>query len=191
MGTTTPGSAMSRHPGSRLRGVLTVLAAVTLFGAGACMLAAAALAQDAHGQSESPPPAVHEPNPNSKPGFIDAFGRWLEEGHAKFKSNMESVHETFEKLGSQARSAAKEATGAIRPLSASVKGRVRCEMAPNGAPDCRAAAVALCNGKGFQHGNSVDTVVEEKCPARVFLEARAPAPGECRKETYVTRAVCQ
>jgi hypothetical protein len=32
--------------------------------------------------------------------------------------------------------------------------------------------------------------MEEKCPARVFLEARAPAPGECRKETYVTRAVC-
>jgi hypothetical protein len=194
MGTTTPGSAMSmQRAGFHLRSATAVLAAVALLGVVAYMLAAVALAQEApiRSQPEAPPPAAHEPNPNIKPGFIDAVGRWLKEGRAKFKSNMESVQETVEKLGSRARNAAKDATGAIKPLpGASVTGRARCEAAPNGAPDCRTAASALCKGKGFQDGNSVATVMEEKCPARVFLEARAPAPGECRKETYVTRAVC-
>jgi hypothetical protein len=168
------------------------LTGLAVLGAGACMLAVVALAQDSalQGQPEPPPSAAQ--TPNSKPGFIDALGRWLEEGRAKFKSNIESVQETFEKLGSQARNAAKEASGAIGSLPvAAVGGRMRCETAPNGAPDCMAAAAALCKGKGFENGNSVDTVMEEKCPARVFLEARAPAPGECRRETYVTRAVCR
>jgi len=158
-------------------------------------LAFVALAQDAppQGQPEPPPPAATVPDPNYKPGFIDAFGRWLQEGRAKFQSNMESAQETFGKLGGRARDAAKDATGAIMalPNTRVMTGRERCEIAPNGAPDCKAAANVVCKGKGFQTGNSVDTVAEEKCPARIFLEARAPAPGECRQETYVTRAVCQ
>ena len=187
---------MASHRGRfRLRGALTVLAGFALFGAGTWILAVVALAQDVppRGRSEPSPSAAPAPNPNYLPGFIDAFGRWLEDGHAKFKSNMEGAHETFDKLGSQARDAAKDATGTIMalPNTRVVTGRVRCEAAPNGAPDCKAAANAICKGKGFQSGKSLDSVAQEQCPARVFFEARAPALGECRQETYVTRAVCQ
>ena len=61
------------------------------------------------------------------------FGRWLEEGASKFKSDMQDAQEKFDQFGGQARDAAKEATGAIirlpnaRPLTA----RERCAPAPN------------------------------------------------------------
>jgi hypothetical protein len=196
MGDGTTGIAMASQRGRfRPQGIVPVLGALALFGVGICAFAPVTSAQDAppQGQQESPPAAATPPRPDYRPGFIDAFGRWLEEGRTKFKSNMDSAHETFGKVGGQMRDAAKDATGAIMtmPNARVVTGRVRCEAAPNGAPDCKAAAAAICKGKGFQGGNSMDTVVEEKCPARVFLEARSPAPGECRQETYVTRAVCQ
>ena len=34
--------------------------------------------------------------------------------------------------------------------------RERCPIAPNGAPDCKAAAEIMCRTKGFATGNSVD-----------------------------------
>ena len=72
-----------------------------------------------------------------------------------------------------------------------VTGRARCETAPNGAPDCIAAATSVCRGKGFQTGKSLDTQSEQKCPARVLLSGRAPNHAECPTEIFVTRAMCQ
>jgi hypothetical protein len=132
-------------------------------------------------------------NPAFKPGFIDVFGRWLEQGASKLKSDMQGAQEKADQLGSRAREAAKEATGAVvalpgaRPITA----RERCAPAQNGAPDCPAAAVTLCRGKGFQTGKSLDTQSEQKCPAKVFLEGRAPNNTECPTEIFVTRAMCQ
>ena len=39
----------------------------------------------------------------ARPGFIDAFGRWLEEGASKFKSDMQDAQEKFDQFGGQAR----------------------------------------------------------------------------------------
>ena len=143
--------------------------------------------------SPAPSQTPDDPNPAFWPGFIDAFGRWMEQGASKFKSDMQGAQENIDKLGSQAREAAKEATGTVigLPNARALTGRERCAPAGNGAPDCPAAAVALCRGKGFQSGRSLDTQSEQKCPTRLLLEGRAPNNTECPTEIFVTRAICQ
>jgi len=144
-------------------------------------------------QAPSQPPANADSNPAFRSGFIDVFGRWLEEGANKFKSDMQGAQEKFDQFGGQARDAAKEATGAImalpnaRPLTA----HERCAPAQNGAPDCQAAALTFCRGKGFQSGKLLDTQSEQKCPTKLLLEGRAPNNTECPTEIFVTRAMCQ
>ena len=141
----------------------------------------------------APNQAPADANPAFRPGFIDAFGRWLQEGTSKFKSDMQGAQENIDKLGNQAREAAKDATGTVigLPNARAMTGRERCTPAGNGAPDCPTAAVALCRGKGFQTGRSLDTQSEQKCPTKLLLEGRAPNNTECPTEIFVTRAMCQ
>lgn len=137
-----------------------------------------------------PPPL---PDLGLQPGMIETFGRWLEEGTTRFKSDMQGAQQTFDKLGNQTFGAAKDATGAVigLPNARVVTARERCAPAPNGSPDCQAAADALCRGKGFQSGKSLDTQSELKCPAKVLLERRTPNEANCPTEIFVTRAMCQ
>ncbi|HEY6992578.1 MAG TPA: hypothetical protein VH397_02615 [Xanthobacteraceae bacterium] len=125
--------------------------------------------------------------------MVETFGRWLEEGTTRFKSDMQGAQETFDKLGSQTFDAAKDTTGAVIGLSnvRVVAARERCAPAQNGSPDCEAAADALCRGKGFQTGKSLDTQSEFKCPAKVLLERRTPNEANCPTEIFVTRAMCR
>jgi hypothetical protein len=143
--------------------------------------------------SQAPSQAPADANPAFRPGFIDVFGRWLEQGASKLKSDMQGAQENIDKLGSQARDAAKDATGTVigLPNARATTGRERCAPAGNGAPDCPAAAVVLCRGKGFQTGRSLDTQSEQKCPTKLLLEGRAPNNTECPTEIFVTRAMCQ
>jgi len=172
-------------------------------------VAFAALAQDARPLLQSPPespaaPAIDQPAapapaaPSApleafKPGFIDAFGRWLEQGAAKLRSDMQDAQDKFDKFGNQARDAAKETTGTVigLPNARVVTGHERCVAAAGAGPDCEAAAATVCRGKGFQGGKVVDTQSEQKCPAKVLLERRAPNDTECPTTTFVTRAMCQ
>jgi hypothetical protein len=142
---------------------------------------------------DAAPPAAPAPNPAFRPGFVHAFGRWLEEGASRLKSGVQGAQEKLGSFGSKARDAAKEATGAITTLPGArmVSGRERCALASNGAPDCPTAAKALCRGKGFEGGRVLDTQGEQKCSARVLLEGRSPSASECPMETFVTRAMCQ
>jgi hypothetical protein len=152
-------------------------------------------------QSPGPPPtqppgeAGNNPAsaPAFRPGFIDAIGRWFEEGANKLKSSVQGAREQVDQLGSKAREAAKDATGTVGalPNARAVTARERCAPAPNGAPDCQAAAVTLCRGKGFQTGKSLDTQTEQKCSGKFLLEGRAPNSSDCPTELFVTRAMCQ
>jgi hypothetical protein len=72
-----------------------------------------------------------------------------------------------------------------------VTGRSVCPVAGNGAPDCKAASDRLCKDKGYKDGKSLDIETAEKCSAKVYLSGRTGAPGECRTENFVTRAICQ
>jgi hypothetical protein len=149
-------------------------------------------------------PAAPPPNTSYQPGFIDAFGRFIGESAAKLDSQIKSTNESLGHLGSQttdtakdvakdAVGTAKEAAGALigLPNARIVAGRERCAAAPNGAPDCRAAADTACRAKGFTAGKGLDTQSTQSCPPRVWLSGRPPRDGDCRLETYLTRAVCQ
>jgi hypothetical protein len=186
---------MSSHRGkSRLRGSATAVFSLVLLGACAFLLDLAAHAQDAQAPAQSEtPPAMPAPEASYKPGFFDAVGRWFDESRAKFDSQLKGANEKMLELHNKAQENAKEAAGAIVrwPNTRVLAGRERCEPAPNGGPDCRAAASSLCRGKGFTEGKPFDTQAEENCPSRVLLSGQPPAAGECRIETFVIRAVCQ
>ncbi|HEY1360793.1 MAG TPA: hypothetical protein VGF60_01035 [Xanthobacteraceae bacterium] len=164
----------------------------------ALLLAVGVLAQDGQSPPAGSPPRIDPPaggaaDPASPPGFIEALGNWLKDGAGKLKSDMQGAQDRLGKFGSQVHEAAKDATGTIIgwPSARPTSGRERCAPAANGAPDCLSAAVALCRGKGFQTGKSLDTQSEQKCPARVLLEGRSPNSAECPTHTFVTRALCQ
>ncbi|MPZ38923.1 MAG: hypothetical protein GEU95_12825 [Rhizobiales bacterium] len=149
--------------------------------------------QDAQAPESVPyaePPAAEEgPSPGNRPGFLDALGRWLGDSKAAIDSQMKSTQETLGTLGSQARDAA--STVVAVPGSRIITGRQLCPPAANGAPDCEQGVEALCRAKGFQNGRSLDVTSSQRCPAKVWMSGRPPVEGECRLETYVTRAVCQ
>lgn len=150
------------------------------------------------------PSVAGPPDASHKPGFIDVFGRFIGDSATKLNSQIKSTNETLGHLGSQTGDAAKDAAlGAVGtakdaagtlmglPSARIVTGRERCAIAPNGVPDCRAAADAACRGKGFGSGRSLDTQSAQKCPARAWLSGHFPAESDCQLETFVTRAVCQ
>jgi hypothetical protein len=167
----------------------------------AVFLLVPALAQEARPPAEIPsqnagaaaanPPAAA---PNSMPGpsLVDTIGRWFDDGTTNFKSNLQGAQQSFDQFADQTRDAAKDATDAVigLPNTRIVPVRERCAVAGSG-PDCNAAAIVACRSKGFTTGKSLDTQSEQKCPAQVLLRGRAPNDGECRTETFVTRALCQ
>lgn len=174
-----------------------------------CLIAASAQAQQqaqqppqrefrgggvAHAPTPTPPapvepPAAAAPPPSSRPGFLDALGRWFGDSRATIDSGVRSTQETLGTLGGQA----KDAAGSVVAIPGTrvITGRQLCPPAANGAPDCQQGVDALCRGKGFQGGRTLDVTSAQRCPARVYLENRPPKEGECRTETFVTRAVCQ
>jgi hypothetical protein len=86
-----------------------------------------------------------------------------------------------------------DAAGTIARLPATnvVKGWQKCAVAPNGAPDCEVASIALCQTKGFQRGRSLDITSAHKCPAQMWREGRQPNDKECVQESFVSQALCQ
>ena len=94
--------------------------------------------------------------------------------------------------GITAADATKDAFGVVAklPLTRVVTGRERCQLAPNGAPDCLAAAEALCRKQGYSTGKSLDFTSAEHCPPKVMLSARQ-SEDECITVTFISRAMCQ
>lgn len=157
---------------------------------------AAPVAPIAPQQHEAEPPQQQSPDTprSSDPGFLGALWRFVDESVSNIGAGLKSVP------GEGASEATKEAGEAIKdaatsvarlPSTSVVTGRERCQTAGNGGPDCRAAADTVCKAKGFRAGRSLDVQAAERCPAQVYISGRPPAPGECRMETFVTRAVCQ
>jgi hypothetical protein len=86
----------------------------------------------------------------------------------------------------------RDTAGAVAriPGARVISERATCPTAPNGAPDCRAAAEAICKAHGFASGSSVDFQTAEKCPP-IALNRPDREPAICTIESYVTRALCQ
>ena len=87
----------------------------------------------------------------------------------------------------------KDAASAVvrLPNTRLIEMRERCDKAPNGAPDCAAAAANGCRAKGFTGGTSLDVTTAVTCPTPAELARQKPQQIECPVETVVTRAVCQ
>ena len=158
-------------------------------GAGACLVALA-LAMPTVGLGQ-------ETKPREEPGFFEGIANWLDRNVVGTFQGAGKEVETFgHEAGVAARTtvdSAKDAAGAVARIPAArvTIGHEKCQNAPNGAPDCVSAAEKLCRGKGFESGKSLDMTTAEVCPPKVMLQGRTGAPGECKDETFVSRALCQ
>jgi hypothetical protein len=155
--------------------------------------------------SPAPPPSA---SPSAAPqGFIDAFGNWVQQGVSSVGAGFGAMVGV---VGGQAGQAAKGAADAASTVAKSaadvardtatsvpklptgvIRGRERCVLTPNGAPDCRAAAEAMCRAKGYSGGASVDFETAEKCPPPYRVSSRNTPEGVCTFEHFVTSALCQ
>src|SRR5689334_7245439 len=144
-------------------------------------------------QSPSAPPLPRLPSPGETIGSI---GRFIDKSISDVGAGIRGAGDAVGGASSAAGEIAKgvgDAAGTVArlPLSNTVTGWQSCPPAANGAPDCEVASVALCRTKGFTSGKSVDITSAQKCPAVVWLEKRQPAPGECKDEAFVSKALCQ
>jgi hypothetical protein len=191
------------HSSSRTRsGALACLAAGLLL-----LLAESAAPQDSQRAPDpSPPPA-----PAAQPGVIESIGRFFEQGAANFRAHLGGAKERFDKLGDEAAAnqkdfgekavavgkgaadVTKSAVDAVvkLPTARVVNGRETCALAPNGAPDCVAAAEVLCRKQGFGSGKSIDFTSARQCPVKAWLGGREGNEAECTTVTFISRAMCQ
>lgn len=160
------------------------------FVGGFVLLSALAAAQDQ---------ATPAQNARESDGFLATVSRWFKERTATVNSSFEDARKKVEGFNNAASDAAKttvegakDAAGAIAriPAARAVSGHEKCQLAANGAPDCVAAANAMCKAKGFESGKSVDMTTADVCPAKVYLSGRSTGP-ECTTDTFVSRAICQ
>lgn len=133
--------------------------------------------------------SVEETNAKLKASADESNARWkasVDESNAKWRE----LGQRTEKAAKEAAAAQKEAAEAFKSLANTrmVEGRQVCEPAPNGSPDCQAAAEVICKGKGFATGKSADIQTARKCSARALLHRD---DSECRTETVVIKAACQ
>jgi hypothetical protein len=177
-----------------------------------CLFALASVTAAAQTPSPgAPPPApadVPAPPPSQPQGFFDAFGNWVQQGVASVGTGFGAmVGAVGEQAGQVAKGAADAASSTAKgaadvardtatsvtklPATGVIGGRERCILAPNGAPDCRVAAEALCRAKGYVGGTSVDFETVEKCPPPYRVSGRNTPEGVCTMEHFVTRALCQ
>jgi hypothetical protein len=132
-------------------------------------------------------------------GLFGNITHWFDEQTSKLGSHFRGARSDVENFGREAGvvakttvEGAKDAAGAVARLPATrlATGHEKCNTAPNGAPDCVAAANAICKTKGFASGTSVDMTTAEICPAQVYIAGRTSGP-DCHTETFVSRALCR
>jgi len=151
-------------------------------------------------QRGAPAQGPQQRSPSSdSPGLLETIGRWFDRQANHLGSSFQDAGKGVENFGREAGVAAqstvegaKDAAGAVARIPAArvISGHEKCRVAPNGAPDCVAAATAMCKKRGFESGKSADMTTAEVCPAQVYLSGRSSG-GECRTETFVSRALCQ
>jgi hypothetical protein len=107
-------------------------------------------------------------------------------------ANQKQFNETAAEVGKNAVEVTRSAVDAVAklPTARPMNGRERCAVAPNGAPDCVAAAETLCRRHGFSTGKSIEFTSAEECPPKAVLAAQ-PERAECTTVTFISKAMCQ
>jgi hypothetical protein len=172
------------------------------------------VATQAVAAQDAPPPARQEParqeTRQEKTGVFESIGRWFDQGASNFRDHLQGAKRRMDDLNDEAAAnsrgfndkaaeVGKNAVDATRgavdavgklPTARVMTGRERCIVAPNGAPDCLAAAELLCKKHGYVSGKSMDFTSAEECPAKVYLGG-ATTGAECQTVTFISRAMCQ
>jgi hypothetical protein len=168
--------------------------------------------------NQAPPPAATAPSlrpqppPAGRPGFLQQLKVWWNDSIGFFDRGIKDTRGKVEDLNKKSGDAAKDAAAATQGVMKNALGvgkgaattiirlpntRVvdmheACAKAPNGAPDCAAAANTGCRGKGFNGGQPLDVRSAEKCDTTQAWQAgQSPGRGECPIESWITRAACQ
>jgi hypothetical protein len=137
---------------------------------------------------QSPPaaPGPVAPPSSSPPGLIDKLGDWLRDSAEGVSSGLKDTQQRIQDINKGTLD-----TLTSIPVAGFASGRSLCPRSANGAPDCYAATEKLCKEKGYTTGRSLDTESAETCNPRIFLPGYQRKPGDCRTDTFVTRAACQ
>jgi hypothetical protein len=143
----------------------------------------AALAPSARPSLPAEPQA---PSSSSRPGLIDKLGGWLKDSADGVTSGFKGTQQHIDNLNKGTMDALTRI-----PVTGFATGRMVCPAAANGAPDCYAASNKLCQEKGYASGKSLATEAAETCNPRIYLPGYKRKDGDCRIETFVTRAACQ
>jgi hypothetical protein len=176
-------------------GAAALLALTVATGIAWCQAAPPPTSPDAtQAAPDQPPPPPSEATPpinppaRENPGLINEIGKMFDRLPA-----LKSPGETVDDFNARAKDAAKDASDSLSRLTTSsmVSGRVACPVSGNGAPDCKTASDKLCQTKGFKEGKSLTTDSAETCSAKVLIPGRTRKPGDCRTDTFVSRALCQ
>ena len=130
-----------------------------------------------------------QPAPAEKPGFVYAFGHWLDSTHGGADGAAQATQDALKHAAEVTKNAAAEIMRL--PSARIIEVHERCGLAPNGAPDCRSAAAVACRAKGFKDGNPMNVQSSQNCPPAVWMSGREPTPGECPQETVVLMVACQ
>jgi hypothetical protein len=133
--------------------------------------------------------SVDDTNAKLKAGVDESNAKWRELGR-KTEQAAKDAAVAQKEATEDFLKAQKDTAEAIKNLSnlRMVEGRQVCGTAPNGSPDCQAAAEVICKGKGFATGKSADITTSRKCSARALLQRDE---SECRTESVVIKAACQ
>ncbi len=131
-------------------------------------------------------PGPGEPPSSSRPGLIDKLGDWLRDSAEGVSSGLKDTQQRIQDINKGTLD-----TLTSIPVAGLASGRSLCPRSANGAPDCYAATEKLCKEKGYTTGRSLDTESAETCNPRIFLPGYQRKQGDCRTDTFVTRAACQ
>jgi hypothetical protein len=152
------------------------------------------------GAQQQPQPAAPPVAAEQQPaGFFGGISAWWDRQTSNWNATWQGMGRQAEKLSHEATAAAQssvekakeaaDAVGRVRNTTV-VAGNEKCTVAPNGAPNCVAAATAMCKAKGFGSGQSLEMTAAEECPPKVYLSGRSSG-SECTSYTFVSRALCQ
>jgi hypothetical protein len=181
--------ALAQVPAKRGRAVLV---AVMAFGLTAWT--GVALAQTERPPAAEPPPAQLQPAPQAEPkaplvgggGLLERLGELIRDSAEGVSSGLKGTQQRIDDINKGTID-----TLSRIPVAGFATGRSLCPRAANGAPDCYAATDKLCKDKGYTAGRSLDTESAETCNPRIYLPGYQRKEGDCRTETFVTRAACQ
>ena len=146
-------------------------------------------AQQTAPRQGEPAPSPAPPAREENPGLFNEMGKFFEKS-LSILPTLKSPGETIDDLHVRAKEAGETLSRLAKP-SSMVAGRMICPVSTNGAPDCKLGADKLCQSKGFKEGNSLNTDSAETCSAKLLIPGRTRKPDDCRRDNYVTRALCQ